>query len=84
MYFMIFPATSVQIHIRPLPVRANILVAVVGDNSMPSREQVNNFKYSKTCFRDHLSSETTSHLRPQFGCTNSFFYTSNLSSETTL
>ena len=40
--------------------------------------------YSKTCLRDHLSSETTSHLRPQFGCTNSFSYIFNLSSETTL
>ena len=44
----------------------------------------NTDNYSKTCLRDHLSSETTSHVRPQFQCTNSFSYIFHLSSETTL
>ena len=43
-----------------------------------------NRNYSKTCLRDPLNSETTSHLRPQFRCTNSLSCIFNLSSETTL
>ena len=41
--------------------------------SVPNNRSIHG-QYSKTCLKDHLSSETTSHVRLQFGCTKFFLY----------
>ena len=67
---------------------AHQILSVDSRSNLESCVKIDNFDlqliYSKTCHQRPLSSATTSLVRPQFGCTNSFFYVLDLTSETTL
>ena len=65
------------VHLHLVEIRMIHVVHLVSVSMMLQSE------YSKTCRQRPLSSETTSHERLQFGCTNSFSSLFNLTSKTT-